>query len=136
MSLGEALQHLFSTLPGQAIYGLTVLILLNAALGIAKAISNGTFDWKWLDLFVRTKIAGRLVPITVVLGAGVLAPDLSVLGLEVNLLTAAGLAAAIPVAASEAASILENIQFGQPDRPPEGAPPAVAATDVAPPAQG
>ena len=121
MSLGEALRDLFASPAGQAIYGLAVLILVNAALGTAKAVSNGTFDWKWLDLFVRTKIAGRLVPITVVLAAGQLAPDLTILGLDIDLLTAAGLAAAIPVAASEAASVLENIRFGTPDRPPEGA---------------
>jgi hypothetical protein len=124
VSLTQALSQLLTSPAGQAVYGLTLLMFANAALGIAKTVSNKTFEWSWVDLFVRTKIAGRLVPIVVVLLIGTIAPDLSLLGLTVNPFTAAGLAAAVPVAASELASILENIRFGQIDRVPEGAPQA------------
>lgn len=121
MEFGVAIHNIFDSLAGQAIYGLTVLIFLNFALGVTKALSQSNFKWEFIDLFVRVKLLGRLTPILLLLIAGEFASDLSVLGLEVNVLTAAGLAAAIPVAASELQSILANANFGTPDTEPEGA---------------
>jgi hypothetical protein len=93
-----------------AIYGVIVLALLDVITGTARSISDKSFEWTALDVWVRTKVAGRVVPIIAVLLVGAFAPNLTVLGLSINILGATGVAAAATFAAAELASIVDNLR--------------------------
>jgi hypothetical protein len=104
---------------GGVMYGVIVLALLEVITGAARAFSAGTFAWSYLDVWVKKTLMGRVVPILLLLLSGAAAPDLSLLGLEVNILTTAGIAAAATFAASVVASILVNVNPSEPVSPPE-----------------
>lgn len=109
MGFGELVQAAFNGITGTAIYGVAILGLLELATGILRAISSAQFTFSLIDVWVRTQLAGRILPIVLVLIAGAAAPDLSVLGLTINILTVTGLAAAAVYAATALTSILGNV---------------------------
>jgi hypothetical protein len=115
MDFGHLVISAFQGTTGTAIYGIAILGILELITGVLKAITKNVFSFMLVDVWVRTQLAGRILPIVVVLIAGAAAPDLSVLGIEVNVLTATGLAGAALYAASALASIVNNVNPTAPD---------------------
>lgn len=111
MAIGTLIRSLMDGLgpTSVAIVGIAILWLVELVTGVARAYAAGQFKWDLIDVAVRTQLAGRIVPIVVVLIAGAAAPDLSVLGVKVDVLTTAGLAAAAVYAAAAVASIVGNL---------------------------
>lgn len=119
MDIGHIIQHLLGdSITASTIYGLLLLFVVDFATGVSRAIADHTFAWGALDVWVRAKVAGRLVPVIIVLIGGAVAPDLTILGFSVNPLTAAGIAAGITIAAAEVTSILGNLNPATPNPVP------------------
>jgi hypothetical protein len=118
MAFGTLIRDLFNGPTGVAVVGIAILWVVELVTGIARAFASGQFKWDLVDVSVRTQLAGRIVPIVVVLIAGAATPDLSVLGVTVNVLTTAGLAAAATYAAAAVASIVGNLNPQTVDVPP------------------
>jgi hypothetical protein len=97
-----------------AVYGLCILAVVDLLTGVSRAFSDSTFTWALLDSWVRLKLAGRLIPILILLIAGQAAPDLTAIGLTINVLGATALIAAATFAASELASIVANVNPATP----------------------
>lgn len=116
MSFGDLLARLTADpVTNNAIIALAVLPLLDLITGIARALSNKTFDLGLVDVWVRTKIAGRVVPIIVVLIAGQVVGNITVGSFTFNVVTAAALTGAITFLAAEAVSIIDNLNPKAPD---------------------
>jgi hypothetical protein len=118
MAFGTLIRDLFNGPTGVAIIGIAILWLVELVTGISRAFASKQFDWELVDVSVRTQLAGRVIPIVVVLIAGAAAPDLSVLGVSINVLTTAGLAASATYAAAAIASIVGNLNPQTADVPP------------------
>ena len=118
MGFGSLVVAAFQGPTGVAITGVAVLGLLELITGALRAFASGQFAWSLVDTWVRTDLAGRILPITVVLIAGAAAPDLSVLGVQVDILTTTGLAAAAVYAAATLASIVGSVNPQIADTPP------------------
>ena len=102
---------------------LIALPIIDWATGSLRALAGGTFQLDAFDVFVRTQIAGRTVPLTIVLITGrtiaVAVPGtLQIPGLDLSLLTAGGAVAAVPFLATCLASIVGNVNPGTVDRVP------------------
>ena len=110
MNIGDLITQLFADpATATAIYGICLLAALDFATGTLRAIADKTFAWSAIDVWVRGKVAGRLMPLILLLVAGQAAPDLSVLGLDVNILGIVALTGSATFAAAELASIVENV---------------------------
>jgi hypothetical protein len=100
-----------------------VLPLVDWATGSLRAVANGTFTLSAFDVFVRTQIAGRTLPLTILMLLGraltVAVPqEPSIPGLDLGLLTAAGIAASVPYVMVAVQSILANVTPSAPDSVP------------------
>jgi hypothetical protein len=115
MDFGHLIISAFQGPTGVAIWGVSTLAALELVTGVLKALAKSTFKFELIDVWVRTQLAGRILPIVVVLAAGVVAPDFSVLGLEVNPLTTLGLAGAATYATTAIASVIDNVRPETPD---------------------
>lgn len=110
VDFGSLIDQLFADpATSTAIYGIVLLAFLDFATGTLRSIADKTFAWSALDVWVRGKVAGRVIPLVLLLIAGQAAPDLTVLGLSVNILGATAMAGAATFAAAEVASIIENV---------------------------
>jgi Bacteriophage holin family len=110
MTFGDILTRLSSDpLTNGAIIAIAVLAILDFATGSLRAIANHTFSLDAFDVWVRVQIAGRVLPIILVLVAGTIVGDISVGGFSFNVLTATALAAAATYAVSTGASIAANL---------------------------
>ena len=118
MDFGHLVLAAFQGPTGIAIWGVALLGALELVTGILKAVAKSQFTFDLVDVWVRTQLAGRILPIVVVLIAGAASPDFSVLGLDVNPLTTLGLAGAATYAASALASIVNNVNPAAADTPP------------------
>lgn len=119
MNLGQMLAHLWADpLTNDTLILIVAVPVLDLLTGVSRAIADGTFTFGLLDVWVRTKIAGRVVPIALVLLFGTVIGDVSVGDFHFNVLTTAAMAAAITFLAAEAASIVANLQ----PTTPHGAP--------------
>jgi hypothetical protein len=118
MAFGNLVHAAFQGPTGIAITGVAILGILELVTGALRAFAAKQFKIELVDTWVRTDLAGRILPITVVLIAGAAAPDLSALGVQVDILTATGLAGAAVYAASTLASIVANVNPAAADSPP------------------
>ena len=119
MSLGDLLAKLSADpVTNAAIIGVVVLALLDFATGTLRAIADKSFTWDALDVWVRKTIAGRVVPIILVLLAGTVVGNVTVGSTSFGVLTAAALVAAGTFAATSVASIVENLSASAPNPTP------------------
>ena len=93
---------------------LIVLPLFDWLTGSLRAIANKTFAWAAFDVFVRTQLAGRAVPLILLLILGrtisVAAPStLDIPGLDLSVITGGGVLASVPFLAKLFTSILANV---------------------------
>ena len=93
---------------------LIVLPLVQYVLGVLRAVANSTFDLSLLDVFIRTDIAGRVLPLTILIVLGrvidVGAPkELNIPGLDLGLLTGAGIGMAVVYLVVVVQSIVANV---------------------------
>lgn len=102
---------------------LIVLPLVQWVTGVLRAFANGTFDVHYLDVFIRTDIAGRVLPtlILILLGriVSVAAPAaFNVPGLDLGILTGAGIGIAVVYLVVVVKSIIDNVTPTKPDNLP------------------
>lgn len=102
---------------------LLVLPLAQFVTGVLRAISNHTFELKYLDVFIRTDIAGRVLPLLILIVLGrvldVAAPDtLSIPGLDLSLLTGSGIALAVVYLVVVIKGIIDNVNPSATDAVP------------------
>lgn len=102
---------------------LVVLPLIDWITGSLRAIAGGTFQLSAFDVFVRTQMAGRAVPLAILLVLGraitVAVPETLVIpGLDLSILTGGGILAAAPFLLVTAKSIVDNANPGTTDRIP------------------
>ena len=102
---------------------LLLLPALDWILGILRAIQSKTFQLDLIDVFLRTTVAGRVIPLLLLILFGrfvaVGAPtDLVVPGLDLNVLTTAGYIAAVPFILATINSIYGSVNLKATDEPP------------------
>lgn len=116
MSFQEIIDSVFSDpTTNAALTGIVVLGLLEWGTGTLRAIADKTFQLSLLDTWVRTQLAGRILPVALVLIVGEAAPSISFGDFSFSIVTAAGLAAAAGYAAGAAKSIIDNLNKGAAD---------------------
>ena len=119
MALGDLLAKLAADpLTNNTILLVAILPLLDLITGVLRAIANKTFTLDALDVWVRTKVAGRVLPIILVLVAGEAVGDVTVGSFSFNVVTIAAMAAAVTFVAAEAKSIIDNLNANEPDSVP------------------
>ena len=100
---------------------LLLLILLPTVqfvTGVLRAISNGTFKLELLDTFVRSDLAGRVLPLLLLIITGriveIAAPaELSIPGLEIGVFTGAGIGFAVVYLVVVVKRIIDNVNTRQ-----------------------
>ncbi len=102
---------------------LFLLTITSFVLGTLRAFASGQFDVSLWDTFVRADVAGRVLPLTIVLVLGrvvaVGAPGvLEIPGLNLSVLTGAGAIAAVPYVVGKIQSIIANVNPSATDTPP------------------
>lgn len=102
---------------------LTVLPLVQWVTGVLRAIANSTFSLEYLDVFIRTDIAGRVLPTLILILTGrlvdVAAPqDFNVPGLDLGILTGAGIGIAVVYLVVVVKRLIDNVNPSQPDAVP------------------
>src|SRR5512142_19397 len=103
MALGDLLKHLFTNpAAATAVQGIVVLAFIDFLSGTVRALADKTFVLSLIDVWVRTKLIGRVVPIVILFLGSQVVGDLSVLGLQTNILFDTATAAAVTFAAVEA----------------------------------
>ena len=119
MDFGDAFRALFTDpATNAAVQGVLVVGLIEFATGVIRAISNRSFSLDYVDVWVRSQLAGRIVPILLVLLGSRLGGDLTVGEFSLNLLATAGLAAAAAYVAAAAKSIVDSVNPSAPDEMP------------------
>lgn len=102
---------------------LILLPLVDFVTGTLRAFANNTFELHRIDVFVRTDLAGRAIPLILLLVLGraiaVSAPgELVIPGLDLSLLTGGGILAAAPFLIATVKSIVDNVNPSVADRLP------------------
>lgn len=95
-----------------------ILLLADVLTGALKAYRSGSFQWVWLDAFVKTKVAGKYLPLLLLYIVAKATPDLPVADGVNPLATLASLGFAAFLA-SEIASIKSNVDSSI-DTAPQG----------------
>lgn len=115
MEFGSLISGMFSDpIVANAFWAVLGLCFLNFVLGSLRAFSNKVFELSALDAWIRTDVAGRVLPILITLLAAQALPDLSVFGVTGEAaLNAFGLAQAAAYIVATLASIAANV------RPPD-----------------
>jgi hypothetical protein len=101
-----------------AIIAILGLGLLDWILGVARAIANSTFELKYIDVWVRTQLLGRILPIVLVLAFSQVIGSLTIGDFSLNLLFVGGIAAAGAYALVTGQSIIDSLNPKAPDAPP------------------
>lgn len=116
MGIGDIVAQLAADHPQAAlIVALFAVGLLELATGIVRALANGTFKLDLVDVWVRVQLAGRILPIVLVLIVGSVFPPITVGGFTFDpILIAANTGAAVFLIAA-GKSIMDNINPGAPD---------------------
>lgn len=96
-----AIHAFFADPAGEAIYGMLALAFADFALGVLAAIRDDTFQLDTIASFLRKHVAGRVLPIAVLLFVGYAA--------HLDALTAAGIAAAAAYVAETIASLVSSV---------------------------
>ena len=98
-----------------AVIAVATISLLDFVTGALRAIANRTFEWSALDVWVRTQLLGRVVPIVLLIAAGQVVGTLTIGdpesgGVTLSVLGTAGIAGAITVILAGIKSILDNVR--------------------------
>lgn len=97
-------------LSGNAVVAVVLLSILQFAAGSIRAIANGSFMLTALSAWIRTDVAGRVLPILLIFITARAMPDLSMYGVPVESgLVAFGLLQAGSYIISAVASIKDNV---------------------------
>jgi hypothetical protein len=117
MGFGDLLTKLFGDpIAASAVWAVIVLCVSQFVLGSLRAWSNKTFAWSAFDAWIRTDVAGRVIPIILIFVVAKATPDLLVFGIPVESgLLAYGVLQAGTYIISGVASIKDNV------RPPDPA---------------
>ena len=102
---------------------LVLLPIVQFVTGVLRAFANGTFDLEYLDVFVRTDLAGRVLPLLLLIVTGriveIAAPaELTIPGLDIGIFTGAGVGFAVVYLVVVVKRILDNVNPSQPDTLP------------------
>jgi len=116
MTFGAEIASFFDSPAGQAVAALVVLGLADLLLGVFAAVRDNVFSWEAIDAWVRSQLAGRILPIAAILILGHIAGGISfddgtsgVLSVG-GIITGGGLVAAGLYVITTAASLLESLQ--------------------------
>ncbi len=122
MSLGEALQQLATDhIQWAVIVTILALGVLDFVLGVLRAWADKAappVKLEYLDVWVRTQLAGRIVPIILVLIFAALAPPVTIGDFSLQPLAVAGNIAAAAYALSTSKSIIDSLNPSTPDKTP------------------
>lgn len=119
MEFGQLLARLWADqLTNNAIIVIVAVALLDLLTGISRAVANGTFNLELVDVWVRTTVAGRVIPIVLVLVFGAVIGNVELGSFSFNILTAAAIAAAVVYVAATAQSIIDNLNPQATDKVP------------------
>lgn len=107
-------------------WAITLVILLPAVqwtLGICRAVADSKFQLDLIDVFLRKVVAGRVIPLIILLLLGrfiaVGAPGaLNIPGLDLSVLTGAGLAFSAPFLLAVINSIVQSVNPSTPAATP------------------
>lgn len=124
MNFGDLIGGLFGDpLAADAVWAVVLLCVAQFVLGSIRAFANKTFVISAFDAWIRSDVAGRVIPIILIFVVATATPDLTVLGVPVETgLLAFGLLQAGTYIVSAIGSIKDNV------RPPD---PAVLKDKVA-----
>jgi|KBSSwiStaDraftv2_1062776.scaffolds.fasta_scaffold159827_3 hypothetical protein len=113
MGLGDLLQNLDPTAK-TAIELVVIVALLDFVLGTIRAIADRTFAFAAVDVWVRTKLLGRVLPIVITLLVGSVVGDVKLGDFSFNVITIAAMTAAVTFVLAEAQSIVDNVNRSEP----------------------
>lgn len=102
-----------------AIIGVVGLGLLDWILGVLRAVANKTFDFAYLDVWVRVQLMGRILPIVLTLAFSQVIGTITVGDFSLNLLFIGGMAAAAAYALTTGNSIIDSLNSNAPDTLPK-----------------
>lgn len=119
MSIGDLVAKLFADpLVGNAVKGVLVLGLVELVTGISRAVSSSTFSLAYVDVWVRTQLAGRILPIVFTLIFAQAVGSVSIGPVDLNILAITGMGAAAVYAAAAVKSIADNLNPAKTDSVP------------------
>lgn len=103
---------------------LILLPVVQFVTGVLRAFSGGSFDLQYLDVFVRTDIAGRVLPLLLLIITGriveIAAPaELSIPGLDIGIFTGAGVGFAVVYLVVVIKRIVDNVNPSKTDTLPQ-----------------
>lgn len=101
-----------------AVIGVLGLGLLDWVLGVLRALADRTFKLEFLDVWVRTQLLGRILPIVLVLAFSQVIGTISIGDFSFNVLFLGGMTAAGAYALVTAQSIIDSLNPKAPDRLP------------------
>lgn len=120
MNFGDIIAKLAADNPQAAlIVALFVVGILELVLGIIRAVSGGQFQLALIDVWVRTQLAGRILPIVLVLIVGIVFPPVTLGGFSFSPITIAANTAAAVYLAAAAASIVASLNPAAADPLPQ-----------------
>ena len=108
MDFRVTLDAFFSSQAGQLALWVVLLPVVDLVLSLAAAVRDGTFQLDAIAAFLRKHVAGRIVPIWILLFVGHFADQWLVPVVDVPALTAVGVAAAGLYVAETAGSIFRS----------------------------
>ena len=119
MAFGDLLARIWADpLTSNAIIIVVAVSLLELLTGISRAVANHSFDFGLVDVWVRTQVAGRVIPIILVLIFGTVLGNITLGSFSFNILTAAALTAAVLYVTTAAQSIIDSLNPKTPDTTP------------------
>jgi len=117
------MEVLLAKLPGDpvanaAAIGIVVLALADFIIGSLRAISGGTFTWDSFSTWVRSQLAGHVLPIFFLLLVGQVFGTIAIGDVHFNAILIAAEVAAASYAATTVKSILDSLNTNAPDPVP------------------
>lgn len=106
MTLPDALVAFYAAPAGQAAVGVLVVGVADLVLGIAAAVRDRVFSLDSVAAWLRSNLAGRILPIWVLLFVGYFAQGIALAGIP--LLLAAGVGAALLYTAETVGAIVKT----------------------------
>jgi len=106
-------------LVSNAIIGVVALGVLAWVLGTLRALADGSFKLELLDVWVRSQLLGRIIPIVLILAFSQVVGAVKVGDVEINALSIAGLGSAAAYAATTIQSIVESLNKSAPNPTPK-----------------
>jgi uncharacterized membrane protein len=123
MTLPQVVEAIVSDAMAKAIL---VLIVLDLVLGVAEAVKSGSFHFAKVAGFLRDDVLGKAVPWAALYSAWKFAPDVSVIGVDLEIVTRAAGALLVAALAGSLVSSLAGLGLSVPsplkhgENPPTG----------------